>query len=652
MGNILNNNRHNIKLNINYDEYWDFFLNKDSYGSYVFDGSKLYDKCLISYIDTSIGECTVVDDWLYSTTSYKWESGTSIGQTLYNVGYTGVDNGLIRFRKDRISNAEFIKLFSESDFTFEKDDYRLKLHAISGNTMKYEYPLRIENGSARCNGGFYQGVFKTECDKYQILPSSLYNDIWDFEFVLKREEFERESDKMLNDAHPNNKGIFFFIGTRAENKWSMLYDESLTSADTMDTGDVFDYDGMDCDQLSPSRFTNVDWYDKLEYWRVRPIDNYVDYIYYPQSMYNTEEYFDDYAFDGEFEKPIIINNRKYAKELKDCCSCTKETEYIITTQLRCCCSKCRHINKVVGIRNKSYCPSCLFGSDYLADVDDMPYDIDYVQPEIDISMFEYQTAKDGIPLNKYRRYTSIFTDNKFLLFHKRKDGFNVFNWVEDTVVEYRMLKNNFKGNLFLYMNKTKTGYTVFNIDELYEKNAEKYDIYEDLYNNALAFRITDKGEIGYRYLSVDCEISGDNKIKIYEGYSKENIIKDKQWHVVHIKAYGGINTMYFKFYVDGRLKYITAEMPLLNLRELREEKEKQELVPFNISLGGGSQGLCDVILPNYMMTYSKVFPIEEYFGGTFIGYIKIFRWYNCTMELMNIRNNYNYEIKKIKTYYK
>lgn len=644
MGNILNNNRHNIKLAINYDEYWDFFLNKDAYGSYVFDGSRLHDKCLISYIDTTNSDCTVVDDWLYSTKSYQWESGTSIGYALYNVGYTGVDNGLIRFRKDRISNADFVKIYSESEFSFDKDDLRLKLHAISGNTMKYEYPLRIENGLARCNGGFYQGVFKTQCDKYQILPSSLYNDVWDFEFVLKREEFERESDKMLNDTHPNNKGLFFFIGTRAENKWSMLYDEKLVSADTFDEGDVFDYDGMTCDPLSPSRFSDVDWYDKLEYWRVRPIDNYVDYIYYPESMYQTDEYFDDYVFDTE--KPIIVNDRKYAKELNDCCSCTKHTDYIVTTKLRCCCSRCRRIHKTVEVKNKVVCPSCLFGADYLADVDTMPYDTDYVQPELDISMFEYQTAKDGIPLNKFRKYKSIFTDNKFLLFHRCK-GFNVFNWVEDTIVEYRQLQHDFKGNLFLYMDRTCKGYNVFNIDELYEKNMPKYDLYEDLYNNALGFRITDNGEIGYRYLSVDCEVSGDNKIKIYEGYSNPNIIKDKQWHVVHVKVIGGINTMYLKFYVDGRLKYITAEMPLLNLRELREELEKQELVPFNISLGGGTQGLCDVIMPNYMKTYDTVFPMEEYFGGTFIGYIKIFRWYNCTMELMNIRNNYNYEIRKL-----
>ena len=645
MGNIKNNNRHNIKLLINYDEYWDYFLDKDRYGSYCFDGSRIQDKCLISYINTSDSACTVEDDWLISNDSYKWESGISIGYSLYNVGYTGVDNGLIRFRKDRISNDDFIKIFSESEFSFQEDDLRLKLHAVSGNTMKYEYPLKIENGLAKCNGGFYQGVFKTECDKYQILPSSVFEDTWDFEFVLKKEDFEKESDKTINDSHPNNKGLFFYIGTRAENKWCLLYDKSLTSGDTMDTDDVVDYDGMTCDPLSP--FTDVDWYDKLEWWRVEPISNYVDYIYYPDEMYKRDDTFDDYIdFD---EKPIIIDDRTFAKELKDCCSCDKQVKTIVRQEIICCsCGRCRiekdKIERPIPTRG---CRSCLFGDDFLADIDDMPYDTDYVAPETDLTLLDFQTARDGISLFSFKRYTKIYSDNKFLLFHRARGGFCVRNWVEDTIVEYRQTKNSFKGNLFLLMNRTCTGYSVWNIDELRDQYDTPYNLYEDIYNNALAFRITDDGEIGYRYASVDCEISGDNKVKIYEGYSKKGIIKDKQWHVIHVKVKGAVDTMHLRFYVDGKLKYITDEMPLLNLRKLLEEDEKQELVPFNISLGGGTQGLCDVILPNYMQVYNALLPIEEYFCGSFIGYIKIFRWYNCPLEVMDIRNNFRFEMRHL-----
>lgn len=650
MGNIFNNNRNNTKLRINHDEYWDFFIDKDRYYPYGnFDGKKLYDKCLIAYIDTDLFEC-VGDNWLYSTNSYQWESGVSSGYTLYNVGYTGVDNGLIQFRKDRISNEEFTKIYSESDFSFEQDDLRLKVHTISGNTMKYEYPLRIENNLARLNGGFYQGVFKTECDKYQILPSSVYQDVWDFEFVLKKEEFEKESEKTLNDTHPNNKGFFFYLGTRAENKWVYLYDSGLTSGDTIKFEDDYLDDGdMECDPDSMGRFSDTDWYDELDDHLVSmEINNFVDYVYYPWEMYETDEY-DEYI-DTE-SKPLIIDDKRFAKDLEDCCKPMKEISYI--TKISCCCaSRCRKIEIPIEIPKQRGCAciDCIasFGLDYISDINTLEdEDYLYVAPELDISDFDFQTAKYGLSLKSSKRYKSIFSDNKFLLFHRCGTGYTIGNWVEDTIVEYRQLKNNFRGNLFLLMNRTCTGYTVATIDDLIEQYNAKYNLYEDIYNNALGFRITDNGEIGYRYASVDCEISGDNKIKIYEGYSKPNIITEGKWHVIHVKLFGGIKTMYLQFYVDGKLKYITAEMPLLNLRKLIEEDEKQELVPFNLSLGGGTQGLCDVIMPNYMKQYNTILPIEENFAGTFIGWLKIFRWYNCTMELMNIYNNFKFEINNL-----
>ena len=50
-----------------------------------------------------------------------------------------------------------------------------------------------------------------------------------------------------------------------------------------------------------------------------------------------------------------------------------------------------------------------------------------------------------------------------------------------------------------------------------------------------------------------------------------------------------------------KLIFCNKELPKLDLRHLKEEKRKQEGVPFNISLGGGTQGLCETILPNYML---------------------------------------------------
>ena len=103
---------------------------------------------------------------------------------------------------------------------------------------------------------------------------------------------------------------------------------------------------------------------------------------------------------------------------------------------------------------------------------------------------------------------------------------------------------------------------------------------------------------------------------------------------------GFAETMVLEFYVDGKLIFLTSEMPKLNLRKLDDLDEKQETVPFNISLGGGTQGLCDVILPNYMLDPYKEYPLEQNFGGSFIGYIRKFRFYACNMEFYDVVNNF------------
>ena len=116
MANLKDNNYHNLKIRVNKDEYWDFFINKDSFGRYSWNSNSMYDNCLISYIDTTLPECVSGDTWLYSTDEYQWESAYTIDDTLYNIGYTGIDNGLITYRKDRISNKDFFDIFTKSKY--------------------------------------------------------------------------------------------------------------------------------------------------------------------------------------------------------------------------------------------------------------------------------------------------------------------------------------------------------------------------------------------------------------------------------------------------------------------------------------------------------------------------------------------------------
>lgn len=78
------------------------------------------------------------------------------------------------------------------------------------------------------------------------------------------------------------------------------------------------------------------------------------------------------------------------------------------------------------------------------------------------------------------------------------------------------------------------------------------------------------------------------------------------------------------FYVNNYLKLVSKELPEVMLSPLNDCPEKQEGVPYNISIGGGSQGLSERILLNFYDNTQYLLPIEKYFAGTFIGDIKSF----------------------------
>jgi hypothetical protein len=655
MANLKDNNYHNLKIRVNKDEYWDFFINKDSYGYFYSSPNSMYDKCLISYIDSSLPECYSGNTWLFSTNDYQWESAYTVSNTLNNIGYTGVDNGLIQFRKDRISNKDFIDIYSNSKYEIEEGDNRLKLHAVSGNTLLYEYPLHVEDGIIKLNGGFYQGFFMTECDKYRVLPSRMENgDTWELEFELNKCELEKESDKTLNDKYPNNKGIFFYLGTRAENKWIYLYEDD-DECFALSYDDYIEDAHVDKKDYIIGNFYDLD----PEFVETPPldVDNYLNFNYYDDSYYTVseEELMDGYVecdghsilddyLDYDITPRTIDEDLPHITMDSWCCNIeekkkTKAKQVSFFTA--CGCIKQAYV-KVEDADDTKLAGCDLFGEgDYIDDFDGLDYDTDYWEPEMDISDFEYDTD-NGFKLPSANDYY-FYTDNKFLLFDRTPKGYTTRDWVEGTQMMYFGKKNKFKGNLFILMNRTSTGYTVKDIDKLRDEANNKYDdTYNDIYNNAFALRITDDGEIGFRYLILDCESENEHKYSVIEGYSFPGVISDCVWHTVHVKIKNFFGNIKLYFYVDGKLVYVTRELPNFNFHKLNDLNEKQEGVPYNISLGGGTQGLAETILPNYMLEPSRVYPLEENFAGTFIGYMRSFKFYNCGMEYMNILNNYKF----------
>jgi len=119
-----------------------------------------------------------------------------------------------------------------------------------------------------------------------------------------------------------------------------------------------------------------------------------------------------------------------------------------------------------------------------------------------------------------------------------------------------------------------------------------------------------------------------------------------------------------KLYVNGYLFLVIEDFEEIIPRELNTEKEKQVGVPFNISFGGGTQGLHDHLifsgcsLPNGPYTQDpELFPnnilsattlsglstnilLEQNFGGTFMGGISQFRMYVEPLSSPQVQHNF------------
>lgn len=212
---------------------------------------------------------------------------------------------------------------------------------------------------------------------------------------------------------------------------------------------------------------------------------------------------------------------------------------------------------------------------------------------------------------------------------------------------------------------------------------QEKDKYADIVYNALGFRIKDDGALGFRMVTmtgecsavtattiVDCHsqcgcgctgsttattvnveyITGTS---IYECYSSPGIISEDVWTNVAIrfKPYEqytqcelanvprrkGILTVY----VDGYLKWTLEDFDEFIFRELNEHREKQQGVPFNYSLGGGTQGLLESNTVNGPDVRDEELVLQENFAGTFEGGISKFKLFGCSLDITTIREEIN-----------
>jgi len=158
--------------------------------------------------------------------------------TICDIGLTGTDNGLVECMSgqsiqytmglmsdvdkfDRLKFDRRFKMFQTTGYTWSPNQ------RFSGLTDGVDYEIVSKNSGDvgiyhELYGGFYQGFYKLFGYDYEVLPTR-YPKGWTVEMTLKPRFVDQyvpqPGHTTLNEFYPDNSGIFFYMGTRAENKY-------------------------------------------------------------------------------------------------------------------------------------------------------------------------------------------------------------------------------------------------------------------------------------------------------------------------------------------------------------------------------------------------------------------------------------------------
>jgi hypothetical protein len=192
----------------------------------------------------------------------------------------------------------------------------------------------------------------------------------------------------------------------------------------------------------------------------------------------------------------------------------------------------------------------------------------------------------------------------------------------------------------------------------FTKPLEELDRDADLVDNALGFRITENGAIGYRKLVLTATCVNDVTVTgctVEESYSSNGVVDCDKWSMISIRfvANETLDECELKwrpsrkgklmFYVNRRLIHVVNDFDEFIAKRLTEHSVKQVAVPYNISIGGGTQGLIESMTFDGQDSADFGSCLQNNFSGTFIGNISQFRFYICSMDYCKIKNNFENE---------
>jgi hypothetical protein len=501
---------------------------------------------------------------------------------LCDVGLTGIDNGLVKkMSGETIEITTGLYTSSADTYSRYKYDRRMKLHPITGFTTSdnrlwddgsFDYNIEYHTDSnsvgyfSRLEGGFYQGFYKIPGYDYQVYPQRPSLG-WTAEFML-RYRWTGNTDLGLNKRYPNNKGTFFFLGARAENKFYHYPDGSPSS----DTGYTRVTSGLTC-------------------------------------MYTCE-----CQQTGLTAEHSCINVYQLSGGTSKNCSCGCDCNCVTTVDYPETDPKFDGMSNGLSLR--------LSGD----------------------------TGNPRLCVKTYRMTGGCETSGTCLTGLTYETGTTVSEWCSTRGIFDNCIKTP-------YINVEHW----VQIDAVFERN-EWFDPCD----------LNIKGGLGLIVDTIYTATPANNSVSLIEPPITHE--KDYDPATTEIVTFTDIWTEEekyrlgtLKFYVNGKLFMVAENFEEIIPRLLNTPKEKQIGVGYNISIGGGTQGLHDNLTfsggcpdtvdqivyqqdPECLTTYDLDHTIysglttnlrlEEIFGGSLIGDISAFRMYTEPLNASQIKHNF------------
>ena len=564
MANIKNYNFNKIDAFLSNSQYYDFYLAQDEYSSHSMYSGVITGDCLVVHFDFndtnifSTGSTSA--DTIYSLVT--WTGATNTGHTLTTFGYTGLDNGFLTYTKASgdTTNTGLTQILTGTTVVIPSGETSFTFNLVTGSTQNYIYPTNyvpatsLQDGYTELCGGFYQGYWKLDGYDYEVLPSRMPK-AWTAEFWVNRTDDLTCSTTgtTLNDLYPDNKGFFFYMGTRAENKFWNVF-----------TGNTVTLSG-DCGFCTETKEADI---------RLTGGTGGFPITLSPPT----------YKVD-EITNQFMIYGRSTADGTATCGDCGAPAS---------------------GQGAKTVC-SFEQGDTLI------------------LSSSTFTRTYETNPFILYGRATG--SENSSCGTCGSPSGFGT-----ETVCSY------------------ESPIPDINLDPVV-----------DVLDNAIGFRIKDDGAIGYRALRLTGYCSGDTYVTgvtIEEQYSLSGAVSTDEWEHIAIRyvmaeEYDDCDLIYkpkrigrLLFYVNSKLKLAIDDFDELIFKRLNEYKDKQLGVPYNFSLGGGSQGLLESMTFDGQDPDDLGLAIETNFAGTFIGGLSQFRFYICDLNWCDITNNYIVEMDR------